>query len=85
MDTDATGCERAARRVRLALVEQVVSQVHRTPQEEESIATLDDPCVYPELIIREDDVGEPQKWMRDTLFPNLLLWQIRRCYESSRS
>ena len=55
MDTDATGCERAARRVRLALVEQVVSQVHRTPEEEESNATHDDPCVYPELIIREKD------------------------------
>ena len=55
MDTNETRSERAACRARLALVEQVVLQLHRTPQEEESNATLDDPCVDPELIIREEE------------------------------
>ena len=55
MDTDDTGGERVARRARQALVEQVVLQLHRTSEEEESNATHDDPFVDPELIIREED------------------------------
>ena len=55
IDTDDTGGERVARRARQALVEQVVLQLHRTPEEEESNATHDDPFVDPELIIRAED------------------------------
>ena len=51
MDTDDTGGERAARRACLPLVEQMVLQLHRTPEEEESNATHDNPLVHPELII----------------------------------
>ena len=55
MDSEGTGGERAARRARLALFEQVVLQLRRTPEEEESNVTHDDPLVDPELIIREED------------------------------
>ena len=55
MDTDDTGGERAARRARLVLVEQMVLQLHRRPEEEESNASHDGPFVDPELIIREKD------------------------------
>ena len=44
MDTDDTGGER-----------EVVLQLHRTPVEEESNATHDDPLVDPDVIIREED------------------------------
>ena len=54
MDTDDTGA-RAARRARLALVEQMVLQLHRMLEEEERYATHDDQYVDPELIIREED------------------------------
>ena len=52
MDTDDTGGERAARRARLALVEQVVLQLHRTSEVDESNANR---VVDPELIIREEE------------------------------
>ena len=55
MDTDDTGGERAAHRARLALISQVVLQLHRMPEEEENNATHDDPIVDPELIILEGD------------------------------
>ena len=55
MDSEGTGGEGAARRARLALLEQVVLQLRRTPEEEESNVTHDDPLVDPELIIREED------------------------------
>ena len=55
IDTDDTGGERPARRACLALVEQMVLQLHRTPVEEESNATHDDPFVDPELTILEED------------------------------
>ena len=47
--------QRAARRARLALVEQMVVQLHRTPEEEESHVSHDNPLVDPELVIREED------------------------------
>ena len=55
MDTDDSGGARAARRARLALVEQMVLQLHRMLEEEESNATHDDPYFDPELIIHEED------------------------------
>ena len=55
MDTDDTGGARAARRARLALVEQMVLQLHRMLEEEESYATHDDPYFDPEIIIHEED------------------------------
>ena len=55
MDTDDAGGERAARRARLALVEQMVLQLHRTPEEEECHVSHDNPLVDPELVIWEED------------------------------
>ena len=55
MDTDDSGGARAARRARLALVEQMVLQLHRMLEEEESNATHDDPYFDPELIIHAED------------------------------
>ena len=55
MDTDDSGAARAARRARLALVEQMVLQLHRMQEEEERNATHDDPYFDPELIIHEED------------------------------
>ena len=72
MDTDDTGGERAARRACLALVEQMVLQLHGT-QEEKSNATRE------KLIIREED------WANHEIDgENLSLWQNRRSCESSR-
>ena len=55
MNTDDTGGARPARRARLVLVQQMVLQLYRTLEEEESYATHDDAYVDPELIIREED------------------------------
>ena len=55
MGTDDAGGERAARRARLALVEQMVLQLHRTPEEEESHVSHDNPLVDPELVSREEE------------------------------
>ena len=55
MGTDDAGGERAARRARLALVEQMVLQLHRTPEEEESHVSHDNPLVDPVLVILEED------------------------------
>ena len=71
MDTDDTGVERAARRARLALVEQVVLLLHRTPEQDESNATHDDTCVDPELIIREEEWVK-QKMDEGNLDPKLV-------------
>ena len=84
MDSDDTGGERVARRARQALVEQVVLQLHMTPEEEESNTTHDDPFVDPELILHEEDWGN-HKMKRENLIPNLSLWQNRRGCESLRS
>ena len=55
MDTHDIGGERTARRARLALVEQVVLELHRTSEVEESNANRVDLLVDPELIIREEE------------------------------
>ena len=55
MGTDDAGGERAARRARLALVEQMVLQLHRTPEEEEGHVSHDNPLVDPVLVILEED------------------------------
>ena len=51
METDERGEERAARRSRLALIEQMVLQLHGVTGTEMD----DDPGVEPELILREED------------------------------
>ena len=55
MGTDDAGGERAARRARLALVEQMVLQLRGTPEEEEGHVSHDNPLVDPVLVIREED------------------------------
>ena len=60
MGLDDAGCERAARRAGLTLVEQMVLQLHGTPEEEESHVSHDNPLVDPEFVIREEDWSEPQ-------------------------
>ena len=59
LDTEMedVGNERAARRARLALVERVVLQL--TSEMDLDEEAHDDPSVNPELIMQEEDWGEP--------------------------
>ena len=85
MSIDVAGGERAARRARLALVEQLVLQLHRTPEEEESHVSDDNPLVDPELVIREE-YWMNHKMDEENFDPKLvaLAKQCENC-ESARS